>query len=78
MSIDDALAVKECQQHLFGQAGMDLGLYWTGQARERRDKLGSDFHMLLHLSSESSFGTRLADFFPGPKSSWGECYGWNN
>jgi hypothetical protein len=32
VSIDDALAVKECQQHLFGLAGMDLGLYWAGQA----------------------------------------------
>ncbi len=29
VSIDEALAVKECQQRLFGSAGMDLGIYWA-------------------------------------------------
>ncbi len=27
VSVDEALAAKDCQQHLFGQPGMDLGLY---------------------------------------------------
>jgi hypothetical protein len=30
--IDDALAVEECQQHLFDLTGMDHGLYWAGPA----------------------------------------------
>ncbi len=29
VSIDEALSVKQCQQHLFAMAGMDLGLYWA-------------------------------------------------
>jgi hypothetical protein len=29
MCIDEALAVKEGEQHLFGSARLDLGLYWA-------------------------------------------------
>ncbi len=67
MRIDEALAVKEGEQNLFGSARPDLGLYWA-QLSLLNPLLGLFFalrrmvthHRLVHCHNRVQHGERVA------------------